>query len=54
MGIFSVTTFNVSGVTVTKNINALARSIADVTRTILVWGVGVIITVTAGRTYPNY
>jgi hypothetical protein len=41
-------------VTVTKYINALARSIGDVTRTILVWGIGLIITVTAGATYPNY
>lgn len=54
LGIFSIATFNVAGVTVTKNINALARSIADVTRTILVWGIGLIITVSAGAKYPNY
>lgn len=40
--------------TVTKYINALARSIGDVTRTILVWSVGLIITLTAGATHPNY
>ena len=38
----------------TKHINALARSIGDVTRTIVVWGVSLIITVTAGSIYPNY
>jgi len=54
LGIFSIATFNITGVTVTKYINALARSIGDVTRTILVWGIGIIITVTAGATYPNY
>lgn len=54
LGVFSIATFNITGVTVTKYINALARSIGDVTRTILVWGVGLLITVTAGSKYPNY
>jgi len=47
-------TFNVTGVTVTKYINALARSIADATRTVAVWIIGIIITVTAGVNRPNY
>lgn len=38
----------------TKYINALARSICDVTRTVIVWTVGIIVTVTAGSVYPNY
>jgi hypothetical protein len=54
LGIFSISTFNICGVTVTKYINALARSIADVTRTVIVWAVGIIITVTAGSTRPNF
>lgn len=54
LGIFSIATFNITGVTVTKHINALARSIGDVTRTILVWGIGLLITATAGFHYPNY
>lgn len=54
LGVFSIATFNITGVTVTKYINALARSIGDVTRTILVWGVGLIVTVSAGAKYPNY
>lgn len=54
LGIFSIATFNITGVTVTKYINALARSIGDVTRTILVWGIGLIVTATAGATHPNF
>lgn len=54
LGIFSIATFNVTGVTVTKYINALARSICDVTRTVIVWIIGIIITVSAGKTRPNY
>ena len=54
LGVFSIATFNITGVTVTKNINAVARSLADVARTILVWSVGIIITVSAGSTHPNY
>jgi hypothetical protein len=54
LGIFSIATFNVTGVTVTKYINALARSICDVTRTVIVWIVGILVTVTAGVDKPNY
>jgi hypothetical protein len=54
LGVFSIATFNVTGVTVTKYINALARSICDVTRTVIVWIVGIIITVSAGINKPNY
>lgn len=54
LGIFSIATFNVTGVTVTKYINALARSICDVTRTVIVWIVGILVTVSAGVNKPNY
>lgn len=54
LGIFSIATFNICGVTVTKYINALARSIGDVTRTVIVWAIGIIITVTAGASHPNF
>ncbi len=54
LGIFSIATFNITGVTVTKYINAVARSIGDVSRTVLVWIVGIIVTVTAGATRPNF
>ena len=54
LGVYSIATFNVTGVTVTKYINALARSICDVTRTVIVWIVGILVTVTAGVDKPNY
>lgn len=37
----------------TKYINALARAIANMTKSILVWIIGIIITLTIGRTHPN-
>jgi len=49
LSIFASSLFNASGVAITKYINALARSISDITRTSLVWVLGIIITVTAGR-----
>jgi hypothetical protein len=54
LGVLSIAAFNVCGSTVTKYINALARSLVDVTRTIVIWLVSIIVTVTAGRNYPNY
>ena len=45
--------FNVSGVSITKHINALARAIADVSKTVVVWILGMIITLSLGGTYPN-
>ena len=55
--IFSVSSimiYNVAGVTITKYINSLARTIADVTKTILVWVLSIIVTVQFGKEYPNY
>merc|ERR1719436_1645889 len=37
--IFSIAFFNFSGVTVTQQASAVARSTIDVSRTILIWGV---------------
>jgi len=54
LAICSIAFFKVLGVTITKNINAIARTIGDVTRTILVWMVGIILTLTAGVNMPNY
>ena len=45
--------FNVAGVTITKYINALARAIADVSKTILVWIMGLVVTLWLSPTYPN-
>ena len=54
LGIFSIASFNICGVTVTKYINSLARSLADVTRTIIIWIVGIIVTLTVGVDHVNY
>lgn len=54
LGVFSILTFNTSGVTVTKYINALARSICDVSRTVLIWIIGIVITVTVGTSQDVY
>jgi hypothetical protein len=40
---FTIAVFNASGVAVTKYMSSLVRSILDVSRTVLVWGVGLIL-----------
>ncbi len=54
LGMFSIATFNVSGVAVTKYISPIARSIGDVTRTTLVWLVGIIITASLGANDSSF
>ena len=54
LGVLSITVFNVCSVCVTKYINALTRSICGVTRTILIWFIGIIVTITLGKTQRNY
>lgn len=54
LGVLATCLYNVAGVAITKYINALARSIADVTRTIIIWAISVLVTITAGSIYPNY
>ena len=41
--------YNVAGVTITKYINSLARAIADVTKTIIVWVFSILVTVQYGK-----
>lgn len=54
LGVITIAVFNVCGVNVTKHISALTRSIADVSRTLLVWIISIIITVTAGKHHDNW
>lgn len=49
LGMLTFMIFNVSGVAVTKHISALVRSICNVTRTLLIWLIGILVTVTLGR-----
>jgi hypothetical protein len=46
--------FNITGLSITRYINALARAVCDVSRTVIIWIVGIIVTVTAGQTKLNY
>lgn len=52
--IFFIMVYNPLGVTITKHINAVARTIADVSQSILVWIFGIIITLGIGSKYSNY
>lgn len=54
LGIFTIATFNICGVNVTKHISSLARSIVDVTRTLIVWIVAIVVTETYGENNPNF
>jgi hypothetical protein len=46
--------YNGTGVTIAKTLSSLARAIIDVSRTVLVWIVGVILTVTLGNDDPAF
>lgn len=41
-------------VTISKRINPLSRSLADVCRTLIIWAVGIVITVTIGENNESY
>jgi amino acid transporter len=52
--VFSVMTFNITGLSITRYINALARAVCDVSRTVIIWLVGIIVTLTVGQRQANY
>ncbi|EAS07726.3 nucleotide-sugar transporter (macronuclear) [Tetrahymena thermophila SB210] len=54
LGVFTIAVFNICGVSVTKHISSLARSIVDVTRTVVVWVVSIVVTETYGQDNPNW
>ena len=54
LAFISVAIYNVSSVSVTKYINALARVIGTNIKIILIWIAGIVVTVTLGREHPNY
>lgn len=51
---FSMGTYVTVGVFITKHMNSLTRSICDVTRTVLIWAVGIILTATLGQTDKRF
>jgi hypothetical protein len=40
------------GLLVTKYINGAAKPLGDITSTAIIWVIGIILTVTAGKIYP--
>ena len=46
--------YNILGVIITKEINSVARAICDVSRIVVVWTVGIVVTVTVGRIDKRY
>ena len=52
--IFSILAFNICAISITDRINALARSVCDVMRTVLIWLAAYVVTVTAGENDENY
>ena len=54
LAFIEIAIYNVSSLSVTKYINALARVIGANAKIILVWLAGVVVTVTLGREHPNY
>ena len=54
LGIFAVANFNIIGVTVTKNMNCVARSLCDATRVILSWLFGLLLTLVSGKYHEEF
>jgi hypothetical protein len=54
LGIISVGAFNVNGLSITKHINALARSLLNMTKTVFIWGIGIIVTLLFGKDNDQY
>ena len=52
--ILAVGLFRTNGLAVTKYVNALARSLLNMTKTVVIWGIGIIVTVTAGESNKMY
>lgn len=50
----SMGTYNSLGAVIAKQMNSVTRAICDVTRTVLVWLIGVVVTVSAGSVSAIY
>ena len=53
VGIATISAFNLNGVRITKLFDALTRSLLNITKTGIIWAVGIIITVSVGDN-PDY
>lgn len=54
LGILAVGSFNINGLSITKYINALARSLLNMTKTVVIWLIGIIVTIYVGETDARY
>lgn len=52
--VFSMASYNAVGVAIAKYINSVARALCDVSRIVIVWGVGIIITLALGDNDPRF
>ena len=48
VGVMTVSAYNLNGVRITKMIDALTRSLLNITKTSLVWIVGIVVTFSVG------
>lgn len=53
VGIVTISAYNLNGVRITKLIDALTRSLLNITKTGVIWIVGIVITVSVGDN-PDY
>ena len=53
VGIITISAYNLNGVRITKLIDALTRSLLNITKTGIIWAVGIIVTVSVGDN-PDY
>lgn len=54
ISILSSCIYNGTGVTIAKTLSSLARAVIDVSRTVIVWIVGVVLTATLGANDPAF
>lgn len=52
--VFSMASYNAVGVAIAKHINSVARALCDVSRIVIVWGAGIIITLSLGDSDPRF
>lgn len=52
IGILTISAYNLNGVRITKLFDALTRSLLNITKTSIIWVVGIVITVSVDD--PNY
>ena len=52
VGVINVGAYNLNGVRITKMIDALTRSLLNITKTSVIWVVGIVLTVTINK--PDY